>query len=77
MVSRRRYFEPGTSIMRQQLFFCDENYIDFESLIENRLRRIPLPILTYATHFALVSWPVLRIGDGVLCIEEWLARMTG
>lgn len=54
MVSRKRYFEPGYTYhvlnrgaLRQQLFFSEANYADFETLIEETWQEIRLPVLTY------------------------------
>jgi putative transposase len=54
MVSRKRYFEPGQiyhvvnrGAERRQLFFREDDYREFEALIEETIARIPLCSLTY------------------------------
>ena len=68
MVSRRRYVAPGyvyhvlnRGTRRQQLFFSDEDFADFESLVKEALQRTPLTILTYElmpNHWHFVVKPV-------------------
>lgn len=68
MVSKQRYVEPGfiyhvlnRGALRQQLFAGDDDFQEFESLIQETLIRIPLSILTYEimpNHWHFVVQPM-------------------
>lgn len=68
MVPKRRHIEPGCiyhvlnrGAQRQRLFFSDQEYSDFESLLEETFLEIGLPILTYElmpNHWHFVVKPV-------------------
>ena len=45
---------------KQQLFFDDEDYLAFESVIQETLEKRPMRILSYClvpNHWHLVLWP--------------------
>ena len=68
VVSKERHVEPGfvyhvlnRGALRQQLFACDDDYTQFESLIQQNLLRLPLSILTYElmpNHWHFVVAPI-------------------
>jgi putative transposase len=70
MVPKRRHVEPGCiyhvlnrGAQRQRLFFGDQDYSDFESLVEETVQEIALPILTYElmpNHWHFVVKPAGR-----------------
>jgi len=70
MSARHRYFEPGyiyhalnRGAERQQIFFSEADYRDFEQLIEQAYVRAPLPILTYQlmpNHWHFVVRPTCK-----------------
>jgi len=59
---------------KQQLFFDDEDYLAFESVIQETLEKRPMRILSYClmpNHWHLVLWPQ---GDGDL--GRFMQRLT-
>ena len=81
MIPKKRHVEPGyiyhvlnRGALRQQLFACDADYADFEDLIQQTLRRMPLPILTYElmpNHWHFVVAP--EDGEQLSAFFQYLA----